>query len=105
MDEINFMNESTCRYLLIFCLIMLVFLNVKYLSIHFRICLQTEFVSIKSMFESYSGDQQLSEIYNYCTGYTLSSIDSEIKSICFDCELKLISCFQFKVYIFVNLST
>lgn len=77
------------------------FLIVKCLLINFRICLQAEFVSIKSMFQSYSGDQQLSEIYNYCTGYTLSSLDSEITSICFDCELKLISCFQFKVFIFV----
>lgn len=92
------MNPHAGSYCLIIFEIAFVLFH-ECLLIHFRICLQTEFVSIKSMFQSYSADQQLSEIYNYCTGYTLSSLDADIKSICFDCELKLISCFQFKVYI------
>ena len=52
---------------------------------------------LKSLFESFKEDQELSELYKYCTGIIVLPLDSYTTSICTHCESSLISCFEFRV--------
>lgn len=64
---------------------------------NYRICLQTNLDPLKSLFESFKEDQELSELYKYCTGIIVLPLDSYTTSICTNCESSLISCFEFRV--------